>query len=147
MAKVHHYLNFDGQAEEAFNFYKSIFGGEFKSFMRYEDMPADEEIPQEIKRMVLNVVLPISKHFVLMGSDVHQHYGFTINKGNNSFILLAAESADEAQRLYKGLSQDGEIEMPMEETYWAQLYSSFKDRYGICWMINYDGSKLDRWGQ
>ncbi|EFK56304.1 VOC family protein [Sphingobacterium spiritivorum] len=147
MAKVHHYLNFDGQAENAFNFYKSVFGGEFRSFMRYQDMPSPEKIPDEIGNRILHVVLPISKHFVLMGADVHDDYGSAINRGNNSFILLAADSSEEALRLYKGLSEGGEVEMPMEETYWSQLYSSFKDKYGICWMINYDGSKLDRWGQ
>jgi PhnB protein len=137
MAKLNPYLNFEGTCEEAFNFYKSVFGGEFSYFSRMGDFPAEGmELQEEDRDRVMHVSLPIGDD-VLMGSDVTCDMKSLFKAGNNNYISLSPDSREEADRIFNELSAGGEVEMPMEEMFWGDYFGSFKDRYGICWMINY----------
>lgn len=136
--KVNPYLNFDGKAEEAFNFYRSVFGGEFSANMKMSGAPGTESLPEEEKKRTMHISLPIGKHTVLMASDIVPSMGHTLIKGNNSYISLHPESREEADRLFKGLSEGGKIEMPMEDQFWGDYFGSFIDRFGIGWMINHN---------
>ncbi|HEY0668951.1 MAG TPA: VOC family protein [Sphingobacteriaceae bacterium] len=138
MAKLNSYLNFDGNAEEAFNFYKSVFGGEFAGgVMRMGEAPGFENIPEAEKNRVMHIALPITGGDMLMASDIMPSAGHKLVVGNNNYICVSPESREEADRLFAGLSAGGEIEMPMEDQFWGDYFGSFKDKYGVCWMINY----------
>lgn len=135
MAKLNPYLNFDGTCEEAFNFYKSVFGGEFLGEVhKMKDIP-NMEIPEEAKNRVMHVGLPIGGD-ILMGSDIFPGQPFVA--GNNNYISIFPESREEADRLFARLSADGEVEMPMEDQFWGDYFGSLKDKFGVCWMINYN---------
>ena len=136
--KVNPYLNFDGQAEEAFNFYKSVFGGEFSGIMKMKEAPGTENLSEEEQNRVMHVSLPIGNDIVLMASDILPSMGHKLVKGNNNYISLHPGSKEEADRLFKGLSADGDIEMPMEDMFWGDYFGSFTDKFGICWMINFN---------
>ncbi|OEC86809.1 VOC family protein [Acinetobacter sp. YK3] len=141
--QLNHYLNFKGQTEQAFNFYKSVFGGEFAMLSRYGDMPPTEGITlsDADKNLILHVSLPINEFTVLMASDVNDqfctpHSVFT--QGNNHYISinLDPDELEDAQRLFDALSVNGQVEMPLEKTFWGALYGAFTDQFGIKWMIN-----------
>ncbi len=139
MATLNPYLNFNGNCEEAFNFYKSVFGGDFTNVMRFKDMPPGEEgakIPQEDENQIMHVSLPIGDS-VLMGSDCLDSFGQKAVFGSSNYISVSPESEEETHRLFKELSAGGEVEMPLEEMFWGDLFSSFTDRFGIKWMLNY----------
>ena len=136
--KVNPYLNFDGQAEEAFNFYKLVFGGEFTGIMKMKDAPGGDELPVEDQNRVMHISLPIGKNTLLMGSDIIPAMGQVLRVGNNNYISLHPESREEADRLFNGLSAGGEVEMPMEDQFWGDYYGSFIDKFGIGWMINFN---------
>lgn len=143
MARVTTYLNFAGNTEEAFNFYKSVFKTEFlgKGIERFEDVPASTEnwppVADEVKKMVLHVELPIVGGHILMGTDAPKEMGFTLTSGNNMHICLEPETREEADRLFNELSAGGEITMPMADMFFGAYFGEFSDRYGINWMINY----------
>lgn len=141
MIKIYPYLNFNGNAEEAFNFYKSIFGGEFAIFQRFGDMPQQEgcpELSEESKNKVLHVSYPINENYVLMASDCPDNYADKMIFGNNISLSIAFESKEEADRIFAGLSSGGEITMPIADTFWGAYFGMCKDKFGINWMINYD---------
>jgi PhnB protein len=141
MAKINPYLNFDGTAEEAFNFYKTIFGGEFKgSINRMGDAPGMEGLSAEERNRVMHIALPIGGD-LLMASDIIPSMGHKLIKGNNNYVSIFPESKEEADRLFNGLSAGGNIEMPLEDTFWGAYYGSFQDKFGIHWMINYVNSQ------
>jgi PhnB protein len=135
MIKLNPYLNFDGNCEEAFNHYKKVFGGEFSYFSRMSDME-NEEFPEEDKNLIMHVSLPIGND-ILMGSDVATDIKPMFKQGNNNYISLTPTSREEADRLFNELSAGGEVEMPMEEMFWGDYFGSFRDKFGIYWMINY----------
>jgi len=137
MPKLNTYLNFDGKAEEAFNFYKSVFGGAFLSVNRMSDMPGAEQLTEEERGRLMHIALPIGKDDVLMASDTVPSMGHRLTPGNHSYISVFTESREEADQLFSGLSESGEIEMAMEDTFWGDYFGSFKDKFGIGWMINY----------
>jgi len=141
MAKINPYLNFNGNTEEAFNFYKSVFGGEFSSVNRYSEMPGTENMPAEDSKKILHISLPISDGFILMASDAMEPMSPKIIMGNNMYINITPDSQEEADRLFNGLSAGGKIEMAMEKTFWGAYFGSFVDKYGIGWMINYELEK------
>ncbi|WP_332605719.1 VOC family protein [Acinetobacter sp. ESBL14] len=141
--QLNHYLNFKGQTEQAFNFYKSVFGGEFAMLSRYGDMPPTEgvSLSEADKNLVLHVSLPINEFTVLMASDVNDQFcaqNSIFTPGNNHYISinLDPDEQDQAQRLFNALSANGQIEMPLEKTFWGALYGAFTDQFGIKWMIN-----------
>lgn len=140
MAQVSTYLNFAGNTEEAFNFYKSVFGTEFMGdIVRHGDVPQDEgqpELSDEMKQMVINVALPILADHLLMGTDVPEGSGFEFIQGNNAHICLHPDSREDADRLFAALSDGGKVEMPMTDMFWGDYYGSFADKFGTNWMIN-----------
>lgn len=140
MATVNSYLTFNGNTEEAFNFYKSVFGGEFTYIGKFKDMPADENCPPpspEEGELIMHVSLPISKETVLMGSDATSFSGKVV-AGTNFSISINAESKAEADKLFAGLSAGGNVTMPMENTFWGAYFGMFTDKFGINWMVNFD---------
>ncbi|AMM51615.1 ATPase [Rufibacter sp. DG15C] len=140
-ARVTAYINLPGNTEEAFTFYKSVFKTEFvngiKRFGEIPTTPGQPPIAEEVKKMVLHVELPLLGDFVLMGTDAPKEMGFTLTTGNNMHISLEPESLEEATRLFKELSIEGEIEMPLQKMFYGAYYAGFTDKYGINWMINY----------
>lgn len=140
MKAVNPYLNFDGQAEEAMNFYKSVFGGAFggNGVMRMSDVPDMPKIPEEEKNRVMHISLPLDNGQVLMASDIMPSMGHKLTVGNNNYISIFADSREEADRLFNALSPGGEIEMPMQDQFWGDYFGSFKDKFGVCWMISHN---------
>ena len=137
MAKLNPYLNFDGTCEEAFRFYKVVFGGEFLGdVLKMKDIPG-MEIPEEAKNRIMHVALPVGND-LLMGSDVFPGQPFV--QGNNNYISLFPESREEADRLFGALSEGGEVEMPMADQFWGDYFGSLKDKFGVYWMINYNSA-------
>ena len=135
---VNPYLNFDGNAEEAFRFYRSVFGGEFISHRKMSDAPDADKLPEAEKNRTMHISLPIGSNTILMASDIPPAVGHKFNAGNNSYISLHPESRAEADRLFNGLSEGGEIEMPMEDQFWGDYFGCFTDKFGILWMVNYN---------
>ncbi|EKF54742.1 glyoxalase/bleomycin resistance protein/dioxygenase [Galbibacter marinus] len=136
--KVNMYLNFDGNAEEAFNFYKSVFGGEFSFMMRFSDAPEGDKIPKEEQNRLMHISLPLGGDSVLMASDIMPSSGHTLERGNMNYISLHTESREEADRLFNGLSKGGSVEMPMEDQFWGDYFGCFVDKFGIHWMVNHN---------
>ena len=139
MATVHTYLIFKGNCEEAFNFYKSVFGGDFIFLGRYSEMPTNDgcEVSDADKNKIMHISLPIG-HTILMGSDWSGDWASTLVAGNNFSISINAESKDEADRLFNGISADGKITMPMENAFWGAYFGMATDKFGINWMVNFD---------
>jgi len=141
MAQINAYLNFKGDCEAAFNFYKSVFGGEFQYIGRFKDVPPSEEMPPmpaEFADKIMHVSLPISKETVIMGSDACGPMGDSTVIGNNIQLSVNTDSADEAKRIFGALSEGGNVIMPLAETFWAAQFGMFVDKFGIHWMVNYD---------
>lgn len=140
-ARVSSYVNFQGNTEKAFNFYKSVFKTDFvNGIKRFGDLPADPNQPpiaEPVKKMVLHIELPLLGGHILMGTDAPKEMGFTLTKGNNMHIQLEPDSKEEAQRLFDELSMDGKVEMPIQDMFWGAYFGSFTDKFGINWMINY----------
>lgn len=141
MAQVNAYLTFNGNCEEAFNFYKSVFGGEFSYIGRFGDMPSGEEgkqMSEDDKNKIMHVTLPISQETVLMGSDTGGEYASQFIQGNNISLSINTDSKEEADRLFNGLSEGGNVTMPLAETFWGAYFGMCTDKFGINWMVNYD---------
>ena len=137
MATINPYLNFSGNCEEAFNFYKSVFGGEFLMIMRFKDIPAEYQMAESEGQKIMHVSLPIGQDTILMGSDRPAAMGPTTS-GNNFYISINPASEEEATRLFKGLSAGGQVTMPLEKAFWGAYFGMFTDKFGIQWMVNYD---------
>ena len=141
MRSVNPYLNFNGNTEEAFKFYQSVFGGElsvtrFKDFRQMEGMPPLSEADGE---KIGHISLPLGNGAILMGTDALESLGMVVTPGNNYHITLETDTAEEADRIFNALSEGGRVEMPLQKTEWAEKYGSFVDRYGVQWMVNYTG--------
>ena len=139
MASINPYIHFNGNAEEAFHFYKSVFGGEFATLVRFKDMhfegaPSAEKEAEKI----MHISLPIGGHPVLMGSDTPEQLGQHSETETRSKISISAESKEEADRIFHGLSAGGQIEMPIEESPWGSYFGMFRDQFGIEWMVDFD---------
>jgi PhnB protein len=137
MAAINPYLNFDGNCEDAFNFYKSIFGGEFQTVMRYKEMPGEYQMAPGEGQKIMHVALPIGQGTTLMGSDTPADMGPT-TVGKNLSISINAGSEAEANKLFKGLSASGQVTMPLEKAFWGSLFGMLTDKYGVQWMVSYD---------
>lgn len=138
MVRIHPHINFNGNAEEAFQFYRSVFGGEFAMIMRYQDLSAPGyEFPASEAEKILHIALPIGSS-VLMGNDVPEAMGRVNEQEHRSKIVISAESKAEADRLFNGLSAGGVIEMPIGNSPWGSYFGMFRDQYGIEWMIDFD---------
>jgi PhnB protein len=140
MAQVNPYINFNGNCEEAFNFYKSVFGGEFPYVGKFKDMPAGEgemsagTDPEKI----MHISLPISKETILMGSDVGGEWATHSVVGNNIQLSINAETEEEGNKIFNALAEGGRVNMPLEKTFWGALFGMLTDKFGINWMVNYD---------
>jgi len=141
MATVSTYLNFSRNTEEAFNFYKSIFGGEFSGggIARFKDVPPAEDMPplaEEDKHLVMHIQLPLLGGHLLMGSDAPESMGFQIKSGNNTHIMLSPDTRAETKRLFEALSAGGKVTMELQEMFWGDYYGSCTDQFGVQWMFN-----------
>jgi uncharacterized glyoxalase superfamily protein PhnB/uncharacterized protein YndB with AHSA1/START domain len=138
MAKVNPYLNFAGNTEEAFLFYKSVFGGEFLALQRFKDTPEAGKIPENEQDKIMHVALPIGNGNILMATDALESMGQKLTVGNNFSLSVDAESKEEADRLFNKLSEGGKPTMPMEQTFWGAYFGMLTDRFGIQWMVSFD---------
>lgn len=141
MARVNTYLNFPRQTEEAFNFYKSVFGGEFggNGIMRFGDIPPSGEMPplsEDDQKLIMHIELPILGGHSLMGTDAPESMGFKVNFGNNLYISLEPDTRAETKKLFDALSAGGKVEMNLDDMFWGAYYGSCTDKYGVQWMFN-----------
>jgi len=138
MALINPHVNFNGNAQEAFAFYKSVFGGEFAKIIRFKDLEGpDFPVAPDEARKIMHIALPIGKS-VLMGNDVPKFMGPTNEKENRSKIVITAESRQEADKLFRGLSQGGEVEFPLGDSPWGSYFGMLRDKYGVEWMVDFD---------
>lgn len=138
MATINPHINFNGNAEEAFNFYKSVFGGEFTKIMRFKDKAIPDFQPSEKEaNKIIHIALPIGKNNILMGNDVPEFMRKTNENENRNKIAIGAESKEEADRLFNGLSAGGQIEMPISDSPWGSYFGMSRDKYGIEWMVDF----------
>ena len=128
------YLNFNGNTEAAFNFYKSVFGGDFAVVMRFGDNPQCGEMNEADKKRIMHIALPIDGG-MLMATDALESMGQKLTVGNNFYISLSPSTREDADRIFNGLSADGKVEMPMGEQFWG-YFGSFTDKFGVQWMLN-----------
>lgn len=131
------YLTFTDNCEEAFNFYKSVFGGEFSSLQRFGQAPPEMNVPEKDKDKIMHISLPIGSS-TLMGSDSSGAFGTATVKGNNFSISLLADSEDQCKQLFEGLANGGQVTMPLQPTFWGALFGMLTDKYSINWMVNFD---------
>lgn len=141
-ARVTNYLNFPGNTEEAFLFYRTVFRSDFSGdgIHRFGDLPPDADHPpvaENVKQMILHIELPITGGHVLMGTDAPMEMGFTVTRGNNMHLSVEPETRDEAKRIFDELSLGGEITMPIQDMFWGAYFGSLTDRFGINWMVNF----------
>jgi PhnB protein len=142
MISVNPYLNFKGNTEEAFHFYRKVFGGEFVSLIRFRDFPdngmgvAEAELDK-----IAHIALPLGPHSLIMATDVVNSWGRPSTQGNNFYINLEVESIEEGERIFNALNQGGKVEMPLQATEWAECYGICHDKFGVQWMVNFTGGK------
>ena len=137
MTAINPYINFNGNAEEAFIFYKSVFGGEFESIVRFRDLESSEfPVPEDEADKIMRIVLPIGDSF-LIANDVPAALGRVSENENRSKIAVSADSREEADRIFAGLSEGGEVEMPMDQSPWGTYFAMFRDKYGIEWTVEF----------
>ena len=138
MASINPYIHFNGNAEEAFTFYRSVFGGEFEKIIRFKDLSSPEfPVAENEANKIMHIALPIGKNF-LMANDVPEIMGKTNENENRSKIFINAESREEADKLFNGLSAGGQIEGPIGDSPWGSYFGCFRDKYGIEWMVNFE---------
>ena len=145
MARVSTYLNFSNNTEEAFNFYKSVFGGDFNGGInRFCDIPPSTEmppLPDAVKNLVMHIELAITGGHVLMGTDAPESMGFNVKSGNNVYINLEPDTRAETKRLYDALSTGGKVEMELQDMFWGAYFGSCTDKFGVQWMFNCNEKK------
>jgi PhnB protein len=142
MVTINPYINFNGNAEEAFNFYKSVFGGEFGQIKRFKDMenPGFHVSDENDANKIMHITLPIGKN-ILIANDVPESMGRVNEMENRSKISVTAESKEEADKIFNGLSAGGTIEMPIADAPWGAYFGMFRDKYGIEWTVDFDPKK------
>jgi PhnB protein len=137
MPLLNPYLNLPGTTEEAFTFYKSVFGGEFKSVVRYKDTPEAEKLTPQDRNKLMHISLPIGKDNLLMGTDVLESMGQKISTGDNIHLSVHTESKAEADRIFKALFVGGKVDLPIGDMFWGDYFGMGKDRFGVQWMVNF----------
>ncbi|MGH7481277.1 MAG: VOC family protein [Longimicrobiales bacterium] len=141
MKSANPYLNFPGNTEEAFTFYRSVFGGEFAAVVRFSDFSDNSMgVPDADRDKIAHIALPLGPHNMLMATDALDSFPEKYQPGNNFYITLEPESTEEAERLFEALSAGGQVEMALDRTEWAEKYGSCTDRFGVKWMVSYTGS-------
>ena len=140
MAKINPHIHYNGNTEEAFEFYKSVFGGSFSKISRFKDLTTDGfQFPEDELNKIMHIALPISGGSILMGSDVPNFLGKVNEAENRSKISISADSKEEAEHLFNGLSAGGAIEFPMGDSPWGTYFGAFRDKYGVEWMVDFNG--------
>jgi len=138
MAQINPHINFNGNTEEAFTFYKSVFGGEFAMIIRFKDLSSPEfPVAENEANKIMHIALPVGKN-VLMANDVPESMGRTNENENRSKISISAESKEEANKLFNGLSEGGKVEMTIADSPWGSYFGMFRDKFGIEWMVDFD---------
>ncbi|MFD0751611.1 VOC family protein [Mucilaginibacter calamicampi] len=141
MRTINPWINFNGNAEEAFTFYRSVFGGEFTRIVRFKDLASDDfKVPENEADKIMTIALPLGKHNVLMANDVPEFMGRVSENENRSKIVVSAESQEEADQIFNGLSAGGEVEGPIGDSPWGTYAGMFRDKYGIEWIVEFDAS-------
>lgn len=141
MPTINPYINFNGNAEEAFSFYQSVFGGEFGTIVRFKDIASAEfPVPESEANKIMRITLPIGSS-VLIANDVPEIMGRVNENENRSKIAVSADSKEEAERIFNGLSVGGTVEMPLAESPWGTSFAMFRDKYGIEWTVDFDPKK------
>jgi PhnB protein len=145
MATTNTYLNFNGNCEDAFGFYKNVFGGDFTYMGRFGEMPPSEEhpIPDSDKNLIMHVSLPIGNS-ILMGSDCGGEWAPSFKQGNNFSVSVTADSKDEADRIFNGISDGGQVTMPMNQTFWGDYFGMSTDKFGVNWMISFNAQRQEQ---
>ena len=139
MAVINPHINFNGNAEEAFSFYQSVFGGEFANVVRFKDLAGpDFPVSEKEQNKIMHIALPIGKANLLMGNDVPESMGRTNENENRSKIFIVAETKEEADKLFNGLSAGGQIEGPIGDSPWGSYFGCFRDKYGIEWIVEFE---------
>jgi PhnB protein len=138
MITVNPYLNFNGNTEDAFNFYKSVFGGEFIGLQRFKETPYAEQMPEKDRNKIMHVALPLGQGNILMGTDILESMGQTLSVGNNISLTINPESEAEAEKYFNSLAAGGTINMPLEKAFWGAYFGMLTDKFGIQWMVNYE---------
>jgi PhnB protein len=139
MPSINPYLNFQGNTEEAFNFYKSIFGGDFiGGINRFTDTPDGDKLPDEEKNKVMHMALPFGKDNMIMATDALESMNQKVNQGNNVYLCISADSKPQADDFFNGLSAGGEIEMAMQDMFWGDYFGMLTDKFGVKWMISFN---------
>jgi len=133
MPSINPYLNFAGNTEEAFNYYKSIFGGEFAMLQRFGESP---NVPSQLKDKIMHISLPIGSN-ILMGTDACDEMGFNLTQGNNFYICIGPDSKEHADKLFNALAEGGKINTPLQDMFWGAYYGDLTDKFGVKWMVNY----------
>jgi PhnB protein len=137
MTMINPYLTFNGNCEEAFNFYRSVFGGEFLRIVRFKDDPSEQPMPEGQREKIMHIALPIGQETVLMASDRPDVFG-PVTIGSNFSISIHTESEEETDNLFKGLSAGGQVAMSLHKTFWNAYFGMLTDKFGIQWMVSYD---------
>lgn len=141
MALINPHVNFNGNAEEAFTFYQSVFGGQFAKIIRFKDLENEDfPVAENEKNKIMHIALPIGKTGMLMGNDVPEMLGPTNENENRSKIVITAETKEEADQLFNGLSAGGQVEFPIGDSPWGTYFGMFRDKYGIEWMVEFDAN-------
>jgi len=145
MPMLNPYLNFPGTTEEAFNFYKSVFGGDFAGgIFRFKDTPEADKLTPAEKEKIMHIALPIGKDNILMATDALESMGHKVTSGNNFHLSIGSESKEEADRIFNGLSTGGKITIPMADMFWGDYFGMLTDKFGIQWMISYTHPKENK---
>lgn len=137
MAALNPYLNFPGTTEEAFNLYKSVFGGEFVTVMRFKDTPDGAKLSEEEKNKIMHIALPIGDGNILMATDSLESMGHITSAGNNFHLSVGADSKENADKIFNGLSVDANVTLPMQDQFWGDYFGMLTDKFGIQWMVSY----------
>ena len=138
MAIINPYLNFNGNTEEAFNFYKSIFGGEFSMIQRFKDTPEKDRVPANEQNKIMHIALPLGSGNVLMATDALESMGHKVSPGTNFHLSVHTNSEDETTKIFNALSAGGKVTVPLDKMFWGAFFGMCTDKFGIQWMVSYD---------
>ena len=138
MTLLNPYLNFKGNTEEAFNFYKSVFGGEFVMVQRFKDTPEADRVPANEKDKIMHISLPLGKGNFLMATDALESMGHKLTVGNNVQLSISTDSEEEADKIFEGLSAGGKVSVPLAKSFWGAYFGMCTDKFGMQWMVSYD---------
>ncbi len=141
MITINPYLNFPGNTEEAFNFYKQVFGGEFLTVQRFKDTPESARVPEHEKDKLMHIALAVGNNTLLMGTDALESMGHSVTMGTNHHLSIDTESEAEAQKLYDNLSAGGKATIPMGKMFWGAYFGMCTDKFGVQWMVSFDPNK------